>query len=221
MKFEFEVEFKVDTDSKKKSELLTKVKKKAIDIAGKALDCVVAGVVAVEDAVDKAGDALLDAAIAIDDKLTENNSVDDSEEDDEDSDEDDEDDHKSSKVECKNYTFWQYLDKICTYQPDSNKKVFDCVVEARKFLESIDFEATDYTRRAFEIAVTLEEITYDTVIEKLKSEFPDMNEKRRKQNLQDDFVVWMMCVQPEIQDYCKNYNFMLLLKYFVKKVRAS
>lgn len=216
MKFEFEIECKLDTANK--GEFLSKVKKNAIKLAGKALDIAVMATNAVEKAIDNAADALIEAEIALDDETAENAFEVDSEEDSEDEDSEGESDEEEK---LKEYTLWEYLDKVCDYEVDSSSKTIDCKKEVEKFLKSIDFEANDATLKAFEIAIMLKKITYETVIEKVSEYFPGLTADDIKELLVDDFVQWLVYDRHDVDDNCRCANFMLLVRYFVKKVRAS
>lgn len=215
MKFEFEIECKLDTDSKNKGEFSKKIKKKAIEVAGKVLDFATTAVTAAGDAIDDAADALIAADIALDDEVGEIDFDDDSGDDEGDSD-DEEDD-----LPLKKYTLWEYLDETCNYEVDSSSKTVDCEKEAEKFLKSIEFEATDATLKAFEVAVMLKKITYETVIEKVSEYFPGLTYNDIKELLVDDFAQWIVYDRHDVDDNCRCANLMLLVRYFVKKVRAS
>ena len=218
MKFEFEIECKLDTESKNKGKVSKKIKKKAINLAGKVLDVACKAVDATIGAIDKVGDALVEAEIALDDEIVDNGFNVDSEEDDDSS---EDDDSEYEDVPLKEYTFWEYLDIISNYEVDDSSKAIDCEKEAEKFLKSIDFEPNDATLKAFETAVMLKKITYETVIEKVSECYPGITAEDIKDLFIDDFIHWLINLRPDVDETCKNVNFMLLVRYFVKKVRAS
>ena len=195
MKFEFEIECKLDTESKNKGKVSKKIKKKAINLAGKVLDVACKAVDATIGAIDKVGDALVEAEFALDDEIVDNG--------------------------LKEYTFWEYLDIISNYEVEDSSKAIDCEKEAEKFLKSIDFEPNDATLKAFETAVMLKKITYETVIEKVSECYPGITAEDIKDLFIDDFIHWLINLRPDVDETCKNANFMLLVRYFVKKVRAS
>ena len=157
---------------------------------------------------------MIAADIALDDEVADVDFDDDSGDDEGNSD-DDEDD-----LPLKRYTLWEYLDEISDYEVDSSKTV-DCEKEVEKFLKSIEFEANEATLKAFEVAVMLKKITYETVVEKVSEYFPGLKADDIKELFVDDFVQWLVYDRHDVDDNCRCANFMLLVRYFVKKVRAS
>ena len=51
--------------------------------------------------------------------------------------------------------------------------------------------------------------------------YTDNNNNNPQDNNFNDFIHWLINLRPDVDETCKNANFMLLVRYFVKKVRAS
>ena len=61
----------------------------------------------------------------------------------------------------------------------------------------------------------------ETVIEKVSEYFPGLTYNDIKELLVEDFAQWIVYDRHDVDDNCRCANLMLLVRYFVKKVRAS
>jgi hypothetical protein len=96
---------------------------------------------------------------------------------------------------------------------------FDISVETESFLSEIEYFSSDVSKAAFKAVINLQKITYASVINAIKEEFPEMSRNEIRELLKADFKNWVNVRQPELKEECPNANCITLLKYWAKKFK--
>ena len=115
-------------------------------------------------------------------------------------------------------SFEEFLDEIVDFEESDEEP--DISNETECFLEAIEYFVSEVSRKAFKVAVELPKITYETVIEAIKEDFPEMSKNEIKKLLKVDFDNWVNVRYPDIkEDCCGNANCIMLMKYWAKKFK--
>ena len=124
----------------------------------------------------------------------------------------------SEIVEEEPISFEEFLDEIVDFEESDEEP--DISNETECFLEAIEYFVSEVSRKAFKVAVELPKITYETVIEAIKEDFPEMSKNEIKKLLKVDFDNWVNVRYPDIkEDCCGNANCIMLMKYWAKKFK--
>lgn len=124
----------------------------------------------------------------------------------------------SEIVEEEPISFEEFLDEIVDFEESDEEP--DISNETECFLEAIEYFASEVSRKAFKVAVELPKITYETVIEAIKEDFPEMSKNEIKKLLKVDFDNWVNVRYPDIKEDCYgNANCIMLMKYWAKKFK--
>lgn len=123
----------------------------------------------------------------------------------------------SDIFEEERISFEEFLDEIVDFEKSDEEA--DISNETECFLEAIEYFVSDVSRKAFKAVVQLPKITYDTVIDAIKEDFPEMSKNEIKKMLKVDFDNWVNVRYPDIKEDCVNYNCIMLMKYWAKKFK--
>lgn len=114
-------------------------------------------------------------------------------------------------------SFEEFMDEIVNFEESDEKP--DISVETESFLSEIEYFSSDVSKAAFKAVINLQKITYVSVINAIKEEFPEMSRNEIRELLKADFKNWVNVRQPELKEDCPNANCITLLKYWAKKFK--
>ncbi|MGM9970437.1 MAG: hypothetical protein ACI35S_08595 [Anaeroplasma sp.] len=248
IKFEFETKIKTNDGEEKKverkvsfSELKKKAKAKAVTVVEKAIPAMEKLSNFAEDAADVVIDAVMRASevpydvMAKAEKFINRKNDEENEESDEDEDGDDTEEEPSfssdnavgenkasvfskEAIEDKMYTLTQYLDLTSNFE-----EKFACSEESViAFFKAIDFPASEYSKKAFEMADWKLYSSTNTflIAELVKQYFPEDTIDSIIDNFKTDFKNWLE-KRPDVKQHCYRLNFRMLFLYFLKKTKDS
>ena len=114
-------------------------------------------------------------------------------------------------------SFEEFMNGIVNFEESDEKP--DISIETECFLNEIEYFSSDVSKAAFKAVINLPKITYVSVINVIKEEFPEMSRNEIRELLKADFKNWVNVRQPELKEDCPNANCITLLKYWAKKFK--